>query len=379
MPKFFKPHHMRFHVFLGLFLLSSLAFAQLDSIFDQGEHRTFLVHLPQGHFSNQQYPIVLNLHGLGSNARQQQSLTQFNSVADSFGFLVVYPNGTPIAKGSNSWSTVGNTDADFLSHLVDSIRAAFPTNDCLFVMGMSQGGFMTYKFANTTKHSVAGIAVGSGNMSKALQRVSTSAPRIPVLHFHGTADSVVPFAGTPPLIPPVDSTIQWWIKHNQCSTKPIFSSLPNTSLTDSSKVERYEYRGGTNASNVTFYKVLNGGHTWSGSTSIPIFGHSNQDIHQSNIIGNFFNAICSKTSDLQNLCIANSLHLFPNPSNNQLNVEMMLPGEYRLRISDLLGKILIDIPMGNKAQIDMTNFKRGIYRVRVDSDTYHMSKKIVLQ
>ena len=79
--------------------------------------RTYIVHLPTGYSSNNQYPIVLNIHGLISNATIQQSITQFDNVADSKGFIVVYPNGNGLL---NNWVTNGNSDVDFLSNLVDT-------------------------------------------------------------------------------------------------------------------------------------------------------------------------------------------------------------------------------------------------------------------
>ena len=144
-----------------ILICANSAFAQLDSIYEQGGYRTFKIHLPAGYSTNNQYPIVLNLHGLLSNGTQQQSITQFDNIADSKGFLVLYPNATGNLK---SWATIGNSDVDFLSNLVDTIRSNYSANNCLFVTGFSNGGFMTYKFANNTPHTVSAIAIGSGNM-----------------------------------------------------------------------------------------------------------------------------------------------------------------------------------------------------------------------
>jgi poly(3-hydroxybutyrate) depolymerase len=77
---------------------------------------------------------------LASNATILQSITQFDSIADTKGFIVVYPNGNGIL---NKWETISDSDVDFLSNLVDTIRSKYSTNNCLFVTGFSQGGFMT--------------------------------------------------------------------------------------------------------------------------------------------------------------------------------------------------------------------------------------------
>jgi len=344
-----------FIILSTIFMLVNTANAQLDSIYNQGEYRTFIVHEPTGYSPSNQYPIVLNLHGLSSSATFQQNYTQFDDVADSLGFIVVYPNGT-----SNSWTTIGNSDVDFLSSLVDSIRAEYSTNNCLFVTGFSQGGFMTYKFANNTPHAVTAIAVGSGNMSFPLQNTSASAPQIPVMHFHGTEDNIVSYNGAV-LISPVDSTIQWWVNHNNCNTTPVFSNITNSNLTDGSTVEKYSYGGGSNGSEVTFYKVIDGGHTWSGATPIPAFGSTNQDINQSAIIGSFFADFCSGTLGISEEKSMISVNLYPNPFENQLIVQCASKAEHTFILYDNLSRIKLKETIFFNSTIYTDNLPNGIY------------------
>lgn len=329
--------------------------AQLDSIYNQGEYRTFIVHEPTGYSPSNQYPIVLNLHGLSSSATFQQNYTQFDDIADSLGFIVVYPNGT-----SNSWTTIGNSDVDFLSSLVDSIRAEYSTNHCLFVTGFSQGGFMTYKFANNTPHNVTAIAVGSGNMSFALQNSSASAPQIPVMHFHGTDDNIVTYDGAA-LISTVDNTIQWWVNHNNCNTTPILNNITNSNLTDGSTLEKYSYSGGTNGSEVIFYKVIDGGHTWSGATPIPAFGSTNQDINQSTIIGSFFADFCSGTLEVSEEKNNFSINFYPNPFENQLIVQGVSKSEHTIILYDNLSRIKFKETFFGNSTIYTEHLSNGIY------------------
>ncbi len=355
-----------------ILLFANSLFAQLDSIYDQGAYRTFITHLPTGYSATNEYPLVLNLHGLNSSAAGQQTYTQFDDVADSEGFIVVYPNSI-----ANSWTTIGNSDSDFLSNLVDSIRANYSCNNCLFVTGMSQGGFMTYKFANTTTHNITAIAVGSGNMSNALQNASSSAPQIPVMHFHGTEDNLVSYNGTA-LISPVDSTIQWWVEHNNCNITPVFNTIPNSNLADSSTVEKYYYGGGSNGSEVTFYKVLNGGHTWSGATAIPVFGYTNQDINQSTIIGSYFAEFCSAITTVVEETINNSFSIYPNPFSNQLRVTTLKNQRMTLIIYDNMSQQIIKETFNNSTTISTEKLPSGIYFYELrDSKKQIASGKII--
>lgn len=352
-------------------LFSQSLYAQLDSIYDQGTHRTFIVHLPTGYNINNEYPVVLNLHGLRANARQQQTYSQFDDIADQKGFIVIYPNGT-----DESWTTIGNKDLDFLTHLVDSIRTDYSTNDCLFVTGFSQGGFMTYKFANNTTHTVKAIAVGSGNMSSATQTSSENAPKIPIIHFHGTSDNIVPYNGTSPFIPPVENTIEWWVNHNNCNTTPIITPIQDLDPTDNSTIEKYYYGNGDNETEVTFYKVIDGGHTWSSSTPIPIFGATNKDINQSEIIGNFFYNICSTITYFKESSIKSITNVHPNPFNEILKINTNK--ETNITIYNNLGQPVIQEKIQSTTDIDTKELLPGIYFYEItQSQNYLRSGKLI--
>lgn len=354
---------------LIIFMLTNSAYAQLDSIYNQGEYRTFIVHEPTGYSPSSQYPLVLNLHGLGSSASFQKTYTQFDDVADSLGFIVVYPN-----SNSNSWRTIGNTDVDFLTNLVDSVRAEYSCSSCLFVTGFSQGGFMTYKFANNTPHTITAVATGSGSMSFALQNASSSAPQIPVMHFHGTSDSIVSYGGTV-VISSVDSTIQWWVDHNNCNTTPIFSNIPNSVSTDNSTVEKYYYGAGLSGNEVTLYKVINGGHTWSGSTPITAFGSTNQDINQSALIGSFFVDFCSETFNISEAKNNLFVNLYPNPTYDYFSVALTQDIK-EIQIFNTSGQLMLKVHDTN-GPINIAGFTEGLYTVRTIANDVILSSMII--
>lgn len=359
-------------LFFAIVLLANSTDAQLDSIYHEEEYRTFIVHEPAGYSPSGQYPLVLNLHGLASSATFQQQYTQFDDVADSLGFIVVYPNGS-----SNSWTSIGNADVDFLSDLVDSIRSTYSCNSCLFITGFSQGGFMTYKFANNTPHAVTAIAVGSGNMSYALQNSSSFAPQVPIMHFHGTSDNIVSYEGTV-LISPVDSTIQWWVNHNNCNKTPVISNILNSNIADSSTVEKYYYSGGPNENDVTFYKITNGGHTWSGATAIPAFGSTNQDINQSAIIGTYFASFCTSISGIPPEESNFSFTLYPNPFSHQLTVLSPDNKEVTCILYNNLSRQVLKKTFSDRLTINSDFLPNGMYLYEIrDSKKILQSGKLI--
>ena len=229
---------------------------------------------------------------------------------------------------------------------------------------------MTYKFANNTTHAIKAIVVGSGNMSNATQTASENAPQIPTMHFHGTADNTVPYDGSSLFIPPVENTIEWWVNHNNCNTTPVVTSIPDLDPTDNSTVEKYYYGNGDHGTEVTFYKVIGGGHTWSGSYSIPLFGATNKDINQSEIIGDFFDSKCSPILSLEESDNKAIIKTYPNPFNEQLLVTTDM--KTTINIYNSLGQSVITKIVKTTSEIDTKDLLPGIYFYEIIQSQKHL-------
>ena len=51
-------------------------------------------------------PLVISFHGYGSNATNNFNASDFNGIADTAGFIVVYPQGA-LRQGSTHWNVGG--------------------------------------------------------------------------------------------------------------------------------------------------------------------------------------------------------------------------------------------------------------------------------
>src|SRR5436190_24287197 len=60
-----------------------------------GLPRTYQTHVPAG----LEHPagLVVNLHGAGQTGGEQAAATNYNTVADQYGFLVAYPDGIDLS------------------------------------------------------------------------------------------------------------------------------------------------------------------------------------------------------------------------------------------------------------------------------------------
>ena len=115
----------------------------------------------------------------------------------------------------------------------------------------------------------------------------------------------------------------------------------------------------------TFFKVINGGHTWSGAIPIPVFGNTNQDINQSEIIGEFFSELCSKSTGINETPSENSISVYPNPFISQLTINTNNYEELTMIIYNNLLQPIIKKTFEKTVTINTDHFPGGIYYYEV--------------
>lgn len=253
-----------------MLLVLILALSEEKTIDVDGVKRTYLLHAPK---SEKLLPLVVVLHGAGSNGRQTEVLTGFNDLADKHGFAVAYPDGL-----HRTWKFVGDSDVKFLDALIDA-EAKDPKR--VYMTGISNGAFMTNYYACERPEKVAAIAPIAGTGGK---RFAPGKP-VPVLYVHGTDDSIMRYAPKA-LALGAEDLVRLWAKTNGCEEKPKVEALPDKK-DDGTTVELWVYAGDVE---VRFYKVTGGGHTWPGSrVEIDrLLGKTSQDFAASEAIWEFF-------------------------------------------------------------------------------------------
>lgn len=245
----------------------------------QGRTRKFRVHVPPGYDATRPTPAVLAFHGFGSSEVQMEGLTGLSTLADTEGFIAVYPRGLKASEvngpgepsdNTRGWSagaccgTARNAVDDV--GFVDALLADLDTRVCVdtrrtFAMGFSNGGFMSYRLACERASRFAAIAPVAG--TEGLSECTPSRP-VPVLHIHGTADDTilytggqipVPFGGP---YPGAEETVRRWVGRNTCgdSTEQTYQQGDSTCVA---------YTGCTPVSaTVSLCTVQGGRHAWPG-------------------------------------------------------------------------------------------------------------------
>lgn len=264
----------------------------MDTFNFDGFTRNYILYVPAIYDGTTPVPLVINLHGYGSNAGQQNFYGNFKNLADVDNFLVVHPNGTNDLSGTQYWNAFVNggavDDVAFISGLIDTLALSYNIDTTkIFSTGMSNGGFMSYKLACELSGRIAKIASVTGSMNTTLQSTCTPTRPIPVMQIHGTADPTVAYDGSVGVMA-IEDVVDYWVDKNNCDQTPTVVSIPNISTTDNCTAERYTYSNGDDGSEVIFYKVIGGGHTWPGAPIDIPSGATNRDFNASTVIWEFF-------------------------------------------------------------------------------------------
>lgn len=289
---------------LVLLLLSAALplHAQSARIEIEGQVRHYRLFVPET--LDSPAPLLIVLHGGGGNMRQIERFTHFTPLAEREGFIVVYPQG--LQKRWNDGRVFeGSTDSDdvaFINGLIDYLIDTQPVDpQRIYVTGISNGGFMSFRLGCQLSQRIAGFAAVTAMLSEAL--APNCAPQRPLkfLLINGTADPLLPYDGGTVTLPPdntprgeVRSTAEslaFWAAHNGCAPEPLYAGLPDSNPRDGSRVEITTYAGCEAAT--TLYTVVNGGHTWPGGEQyLPaaLIGGTNRDMDASETIWAFFAA-----------------------------------------------------------------------------------------
>lgn len=332
---------MKYFLIAIICFLQFKLFAQQNktgTIQHNGLTRDYRLYIPKNYNPSKKSPLVINMHGLSSNAMQQEFYGDFRSIADTAGFLLVHPNGTVGPTGLTFWNVgLGASSVDdvgFISALIDTLSSAYKIDEKrIYATGMSNGGFMSYLLACATTRFAA-IASVTGSMTPLIDIQCRNVRPTPIMEIHGTADNVVPYNGTTG-ISAIADVINFWIKKNACDPNAIYRQVPNTNTSDNAKAEHYVYKNNQGQSMVEHYKVIGGEHTWPGAI-FPI-GVTCQDFNASVEIWRFFNRY-SLISAIEEPNTDAPLIIQPNPAHDILHI---VPSDYEsLRIRSIDGRLI---------------------------------------
>jgi polyhydroxybutyrate depolymerase len=249
-----------------------------------GMVRAFNVHVPVKYDRTLATPLVLNFHGYSSNGAEENILALMSQKSDKEGFIAVHPEGV-----ANSWnagaccgtaSQSGVDDVGFVKAMLDMLeqKLCIDTHR-VFVTGMSNGGFMSNRLGCELADRIAAIAPVAGVLG--MPTCTPSRP-MPVIHFHGTADNLVPYTGNATQgFPDVPADFEAWALRDGCSATAVETYRKADSHCSS-------YASCNGGASVTLCTVDGGGHTWPGGTPVPSLGYTTTNLSATDMMWSFF-------------------------------------------------------------------------------------------
>lgn len=356
-------------------VLPLLGYGQMDvlkMIDHDGETREYEVHLPTGYDGNgTAYPLIINMHGLGSSRNDQAFYSYFNSVADTAGIVVVYPQGLPVefwGAVQNHWNAgfgTGVDDLGFIDKMLTELLSDYNLDPArVYATGMSNGGYMSYYLACEMSDRIAAIASVTGSMPLNVLASCNADYTVPVMQIHGTDDGVVPFDGPPS----INRVVDFWVNQNDCMGAPEIDSIPDIQPLDQCTAVKYTYTDCQDNHEVWYYVITGGGHTWPGAFPLGVLGNTNQDFKASEHIWWFFrkfthpNPTIITNVDEENL--NSTWEIVQNPVTDKIYlVDLVQRSNYT--IMGLFGQL---VQKGStNGQIEITNLPTGTYILSINN------------
>jgi polyhydroxybutyrate depolymerase len=265
-----------------------------------GFARTVIVHVPKGYTNTTPLALVLNLHGSGSTAVDQEKFTKMDAYSSEDDFIVAYPQALiPDGLGFD-WNVPGASlvggrpvpaksanDLKFLTSLVGILESKYCVNHKeVYSTGFSGGARMTSQLACDDSGLFAAVAPVSG-LRRPKPCPTTRA--VPVISFHGSADPVDPFAGHGQKYwtYSVTTAAKDWSSQDHCTTTAHSTPVTGVKLTS--------YSGCASGAQVELYEVMGEGHEWPGGPTLPssltaLLGPQSSLVNANTLMWAFFQA-----------------------------------------------------------------------------------------
>jgi len=255
------------------------------------------------------HPVVIVLHGGTQTAEEVWTQTSLPTLGERDKFIVVAPNAVGKHWNDGRGATLAGDrpsnadDVGFLKQvIVDLIAKNNGDANAIFMIGPSNGGFMTMRFVCEASE----LLRAAGNVISTLpvnQQQSCAAKKpLPWISMNGMADPIVPFKGAAagtirngqkqPALLSADATFAFWVDRDHCSAQLQTAEISHRSPQDKTSAEKRTRTNCAGGPACVYYVFESAGHTWPNTQpralAKRIVGQSNQDVDAGEAIWNHF-------------------------------------------------------------------------------------------
>lgn len=187
------------------------------------------VTVPAGYDGSTPAPLIVLLHGYTSSGAGQDAYMGFSDIADDYGFLLVAPDGNRESGGDENrfWNASAACcnfygsevdDSAYILNLINAAKAQFNVDpNRVYLIGHSNGGFMSFRAAYDHSGTIAAIASLAG-ASHVDERPAPANP-VHILQIHGTDDGTIAYEGADiqgNAYPSAMESVAQWAEYNGC-------------------------------------------------------------------------------------------------------------------------------------------------------------------
>ena len=200
-----------------------------DPVHTIGGDRPATLTLPNGYENGTPAPLVIVLHGYSGNAGWTDRYFGISRRIEPDRIGVILPNGTRNPDDRRFWNATDYCcdfygsdidDVGYLNGLVEDASEHMAI-DGVYLIGLSNGGFMSHRMACESMPGLRGIATVAGTTFDDPARCEGATP-ISLLHVHGTADEVIRYeggarrGGNRARYPGAEETVRRWAERAGC-------------------------------------------------------------------------------------------------------------------------------------------------------------------
>ncbi len=232
--------------------------------------RPYTLKAPAGNVTGAM-PLVILLHGYGASGQIQNFYFGLSAQSDRSGFLLATPDGTTDASNRKFWNATDACcdfagtnvdDVEYLHAIIDDAQRRYSVDPKrVFLIGHSNGGFMSHRMACDASSRIAAIVSFAGATWKNAARCPAQ-PGVSVLQVHGTMDETVAYGGGTlgAEFPGAVETAAQWAQRNGCGAKAAVGMLDLISTLPGNDTAQERYSGCA-AGAVELWTIQGGSHT----------------------------------------------------------------------------------------------------------------------
>lgn len=192
--------------------------------------RPYTLHVPVGYDPAKATPLVVMFHGYSASGPIEELYFQLTATSDANNFLYAYGNGLFNPLGDRYWNAdnaccdfynVPVDDVAYFDAIVADVESKYMVDKKrIFVVGHSNGGFMSHRLACDRSSTVAAIVSLAGAVWEDASQCNPT-DKVSIAEVHGDADMTIFYDGgsTPEgTYPAATTTVATWAAKNGCGT-----------------------------------------------------------------------------------------------------------------------------------------------------------------